>query len=61
MQSETHNPVEACLEKNSVTSAIMKLNTNDRKLIILYYYQELAIKEIALIIGHGQKTLPFNA
>lgn len=56
MQSETHNPVEACLEKNSVTSAIMKLNTNDRKLIILYYYQELAIKEIALIIGRSENT-----
>ena len=30
--------------------------TNDRKLIILYYYQELAIKEIALIIGRSENT-----
>lgn len=41
------NPIDDFHTKNSVTEAIMKLNVNDRKIIVLYYYQELPIKEIA--------------
>lgn len=45
------NPIEDFHTKDSVTGAIMKLGANDRKIIILYYYQELSVKEIAGIIG----------
>ena len=34
----------------------MKLNTRDREMIVLYYYQELSIKEIAEIIGKTQNA-----
>lgn len=45
------NPIDNFHTKNSVTGAIMKLSANDRKIIVLYYYQELPVKEIAGIIG----------
>ena len=50
------NPIDDFHTKNSVTEAIMKLNVNDRKIIVLYYYQELPIKEIAGIIGKTQNA-----
>lgn len=50
------NPIDDFHTKNSVTEAIMKLNVNDRKIIVLYYYQELPIKEIAEIIGKTQNA-----
>lgn len=45
------NPIEDFHKKTSVTGAIMKLGANDRKMIVLYYYQELPVKEIASITG----------
>ena len=50
------NPIDDFHEKNSVTGAIMKLNTRDREMIVLYYYQELSVKEIAEIIGKTQNA-----
>ena len=35
------------IEKSSLVSAIMTLNTNERELILLYYYQGLSMKEIS--------------
>ena len=37
------NPIEEMLEKNSVSEAIMRLNANDRQIILLYYYQNLSV------------------
>ena len=51
------NQIEEFLEKESMANAIMKLNENERKLIILYYYQELPVKEIAMIIGKKENTV----
>lgn len=56
MQTKTENPIEVLLEKDSVSAAIMNLNIDDRKIIVLYYYQELSIKEIAAIIGRSENT-----
>ncbi|MDD3279294.1 MAG: sigma-70 family RNA polymerase sigma factor [Lachnospiraceae bacterium] len=56
MQPETENPIESFLEKNSISKAIMELPVNDRKIILLYYYQDLTIKEIAAIIGKSENT-----
>lgn len=47
----SENTIDELLDKNSVSSAIMKLDIDDRKMIVLYYYQELPIKDIAAIIG----------
>lgn len=44
-------------EYNSMTGAIMKLNSGDRQMILLYYYQELSMKEIAKIIGKSENTV----
>ncbi len=35
----------------------MKLNLSDRKIIILHYYHELSIKDIAIIIGINENTV----
>lgn len=48
--------IELILEQDSVSAAIMKLNVNDRKLLLLYYYQELSMKEIAKITGKSENT-----
>ncbi len=50
------NPIDSFLEKASVSEAIMKLNANDRQIIVLYYYQELSVREIAEIIGKTENT-----
>lgn len=51
------NLIEDLMEKNSISSAIMKLDLSDRKIIILYYYQQLSIKEIAAISGISENTV----
>lgn len=48
--------IELILKQDSVSTAIMKLNINDRKLLLLYYYQELSMKEIARITGKSENT-----
>ena len=56
MVNASESPIEEFLEKDSISRAIMELNENDRKIIILYYYQELSMKEIADIIGTSENT-----
>lgn len=51
------NLIDDLVEKNSISNAIMKLDLGDRKVIILYYYQELSIKDIAAIIGISENTV----
>lgn len=41
--------LEDVIEKDTISKAIMSLNKSDRELIILYYYQELSVKEISMI------------
>ena len=47
---------ETIVEENSISKAIMQLRADDRKMILLYYYQELSMKEIAQIIGKSQNA-----
>lgn len=47
---------ETIVEKNSISRAIMQLRKDDRKMILLYYYQELSMREIAQIIGKSQNA-----
>lgn len=56
MVNASESPIEDFLEKDSISRAIMELNENDRKIIILYYYQELSMKEIAGIIEKSENT-----
>ena len=48
--------IERVLERNSITRAIQSLEVYDRELIILYYYQELSMKEIAQMIGQSENV-----
>ena len=44
------------LEKDIISAAVMKLQANDRQIIVLHYYQELSVKEIASVIGKTENT-----
>lgn len=57
LTEDSTNQIEEFFKKESLTNAIMKLNENERKLIILYYYQELPVKEIAIIVGKKENTV----
>ena len=50
------DPIDDFLEKDSVSAAVMALNADDRQIIVLYYYQELSVKEIAVVIGKSENT-----
>ena len=56
MNRMSDDPIDDFLEKDSVSAAIMALNTDDRQIIVLYYYQELSVKEIAIVIGKSENT-----
>lgn len=45
------------MTKDSVSSAIMKLDNKSREVILLYYYQELSIKEIAFITNKNENAV----
>jgi len=47
---------QSLIERDSVSAAIMSLDKTDREVIILYYYQELTMKEISHIIGRSENT-----
>lgn len=55
-EKESKNQIEELVEKDTISSAIMKLKLEDRKMIILYYYQELSLKDIASIMGISTNT-----
>ena len=48
---------DVVIEKDTVSKAIMSLNKSDRELIILYYYQELSVKEISLITKKKENAI----
>ena len=51
------DPVEGLLEKDCISTAIMKLSSSDRQVLVLYYYQELSVKELAGIIGKKENAV----
>ena len=55
-QTVVTDPIENVLEKDSITRAIQNMEVQDRELIILYYYQELSMKEIAQVIGKSENV-----
>lgn len=55
--SDTCNSLEGVIEKDTISKAIMSLKKSDRELIILYYYQELSVKEISLITKKKENAI----
>ena len=49
--------IEEVAEKDSIVRAIMSLNKSDREIIILYYYQELSVKEISFITEKKENAI----
>lgn len=45
------------LEKDSVSGAISRLPSADKEVILLYYYQELSVKQIAEVLGKRENTI----
>lgn len=54
---DIQNSIEELIEKDSISSAIMSLKRKDRELIILYYYQELSVKEISVIMNKKENAI----
>lgn len=48
---------EKIAEKSGVVDAVMKLERNDREIILLYYYQELSVREIASVIKISENAV----
>ena len=49
--------IHQLLERDSVSGAIARLSTTDKEVILLYYYQELSVKQIAEILGKNENTV----
>ena len=45
------DPIGELIEKSCISQGIMELEPDDREILILFYYQELKLKEIASVIG----------
>lgn len=44
------NSIDEFLEKESMANAVSSLKADDKEVILLYYYQNLSIKEVAYVI-----------
>ncbi|MDE7312688.1 MAG: sigma-70 family RNA polymerase sigma factor [Eubacterium sp.] len=51
------NHYEFILDKNAITPEIMKLPVKYRDVILLYYYQELTVKEMAFVLNQKESTI----
>lgn len=45
------------IEKDTISRAIMSLSKSDREIIILYYYQELTVREISYITKKKENAI----
>jgi len=52
--------LESALTKETVTNAVAALSEKQRIAIHLYYFEELSIKQIALIMGENSSTVRSN-
>ena len=51
------DPYAALAERDSLSRAILRLSVQDRQMILLYYYQELSMREIGQILGKSENTV----
>lgn len=54
--ADSNNKIEELILKDTLSNAIMQLNVLDREVLLLYYYEELSIKEIGAVIGKPTNT-----
>ena len=54
---DENNNYDQLLDKNTITFEIMKLPVKYRDVILLYYYQELTVKEIAFVLKQKESTI----
>lgn len=47
-------------EKISIREALLRLSPEQREAVLLYYFQELKIKEIAAILGQTQSNIKYR-
>lgn len=50
------DPIGELIEKSCISQGIMELEPDDREILILFYYQELKLKEIASVIGRSENA-----
>ena len=53
---DTEDAINELIEKSCVSQGIMQLDPDDREILILFYYQELTLKEIASVIGRSENA-----
>lgn len=51
------SPLDDILERNTITTAIAELSPNDREVILLYYYQNLSLREIASVMSKKENII----
>lgn len=56
LEKEDTNLLDDVLLKDSISKAIMELKPEDREVIVMYYYQELSVKEIAMVLKKSENT-----
>lgn len=56
-EKEDTHLLEDVLLKDSISKAIMELKPEDREVIVMYYYQELSVKEIAMVLKKSENTI----
>ena len=54
--ADSNNKIDELILKDTLSNAIMQLNVLDREVLLLYYYEELSIKEIGAVIGKPTNT-----
>lgn len=56
-ETESKDVYESLVNKNAVSAEIMKLSPKYREVILLYYYQQLSVKEIACVLNQKETTV----
>lgn len=57
---KTADEIEQLIDKSIVSQAIMRLDTPYREVILLHFYQELKLREIAKITGESITTVAYR-
>ena len=56
VSSDTEDELDGLIEKSCVSQGIMQLDPDDREILILFYYQELTLREIASVIRRSENA-----
>ena len=56
MQLDPDDRLDGLIEKSCVSQGIMQLDPDDREILILFYYQELTLREIASVIRRSENA-----